>query len=625
MIQTANFARKYQKLILTVFLSLIITSSALILFGGGILSAWSLDWLWSIIGPLKTSNEESVIGKQVVIIGVDEKTLFKLRGDKSRLSREVYARLIQKLSEMGARRIGLDITFDEAGNELEDKALFDSAKKADRVVTNCYLANSEDFTKIWISGRSFFRKVAKAEGFADFPLDFDRDHFIRRVRLYYPRGELPCRIAFSVALYLSDIGARPEDAVYDGSAVELPAPISSERIRIPLDYRGLALVGFLGGAGSLETFSALDLLEDRIPIEKIRDKIALIGGTAAELRDSFHTPFARKGEMPGVELHGHLLECLLAGKFIREITGPYWWLSLILMTVTFSLITVYTSPLKGAIFSISFSFLQFPLVPYMFASQGIFINPFDIWGCVALSWISAILSNDIILRREKSTITKLFRQYVSPNLLRELLENPESIALGGAKREAVVLFADIRGFTSVCEERPPEEVINLLNKYFNIVSQKIFENGGVVDKYIGDGMMAFFGIPIYHGNEAENSVRSAIQMLSELRKFNAGIDGKEEFSFKNIGIGIHGGVVVVGNVGSDKHQEYTILGDTVNVASRLEALSQKDEILISSWIKERLPEGKFKLKSMGDVKVKGRKSHVHGYQVLGENINTNIT
>ncbi|MBF0545557.1 MAG: adenylate/guanylate cyclase domain-containing protein [Candidatus Riflebacteria bacterium] len=610
--------KKYNRVIFTSLLTILLTSIILLLFGGGVLSAWALDWLWSIIGPFKPSNDESVIGKQVVIAGIDERTLFRLRGDHPHLSRTVYAKLIDKLTELGARRIGLDVTFDEARTPDEDQPLFDSAKRANRVVTNCYLANSESFSRIWITGRSFFREAAQGEGFADFPLDFDRDHYIRRVRLFYPRGDLPCRIAFSVALYLSDIGAKPNDVAYNGSFLEIPAPIGSDKVKIPLDYRGLALVGFLGGANALETYSVLDILENKIPPEKIRDKIVLIGGTAAELHDSFHTPFARKGEMPGVELHGHLLECLLAGKFLREITGPYWWAFLLLLAGFLSILTNFFGPINGALCIGFLSFSMFPVVPYLFAQQGLFVNPFDLWLCMGISWISATLANDIFLRREKNTLTKLFRQYVSPNLLNELLENPDSIALGGARKEAIILFADIRGFTTVCEERPPEEVISLLNRYFNSVSQKIFDNGGVLDKYIGDGLMAFFGVPINHGNEAEKAVRSALQMKAEMGKLNADATEKQPFPFKKIGIGIHGGEVVVGNVGSEKHQEYTLLGDTVNVAARLEALSTQGEILISSWVKEKLPPERFILKPVGALKVKGRKSVVDAFEVVKE-------
>ncbi len=242
---------------------------------------------------------------------------------------------------------------------------------------------------------------------------------------------------------------------------------------------------------------------------------------------------------------------------------------------------------------------------------------FDLWAALGLGWVCATALDTLFLRREKNTIARLFHRYVSPNLLNQLLEHPEAIALGGARRHAVVLFADVRGFTRICEERQPEEVITFLNTYFNAVTQIIFDHGGVLDKYIGDGLMAFFGVPIASGKEPEQAVRAALAIRQALVRLRAKGQAAGDFPIREIGIGINGGEVVVGNVGSEVHQEYTLLGDTVNVAARLESLARSGEILISGWVKDNLPAGVFQVHARGAMQVKGRRGEVEAFEVTG--------
>ncbi len=601
----------------TLALAVLATGLLLLISAGGVFSTWALDWFWRLNGPLKSqSGAFSGIGDQVAIIAIDEATLRRYRGERSRLPRDVYARIIDEATRMGARLIGFDVTFDEPGDAAEDRQLAESARRSGIVVTNCYLANNEDFSRIWISGRAFFRDLARAEGFADFPLDLDRDKFIRRVRLYYPRGELPCRISFAIALYLADIGRTPADVQYERTALVLPRPGGMSSIRLPLDYRGLSLVGFLGGARSLPTWSAADLLDGKVPAEAIRDRIVLVGGTAAEYRDSFHTPFSPLGDLPGVELHGHLLENLFAGVTLREISGPSWWTILLVLAAAAAAIVHFFSAIHGGIMLAVIGAGCLPLTLFLFVNRMIFVNPFDLWATFAVSWAVVTVHDAYRLSQEKNQIAKLFRQYVAPHLLQELLDHPESIARGGARRQAVILFADVRGFTTICEESSPEHVISFLNTYFNAMTNVIFRFEGVIDKFMGDGLMAFFGVPLFHDHTVSRAVEAALAMQQALRDLQRSHARDGDFPIRRIGIGIHGGEVVVGNVGSDLYQEYTVLGDAVNVAARLESQATNGGILISGWVKDHLPTHRFSLRSCGALKVKGRKSEVEAFEVI---------
>jgi len=610
--------RSSKQLIAIGFIAACLMGLFLLFTGGGLFSLKSLDFYWYWKGGFTPYNRDisvnETFGKQVVIAAIDNTTLKKYLGDKSRLDRRIYATLVDKLTAMDASIIGFDITFQDTGTSEENQALTDAVKRSQRVVCNCYLSKDEYITNVWLEGRAFCLEQAVGEGYAN--LTLDRDNFVRRFRLYAPRGDLPCRIPFSLALYLAQIKASPADVVYHRTYISVPRP-GGGIVNMPLDYDSHSIISFLGGPGTLASFSIADVLEDKIPIEKVRDKIVLIGGTAEILRDSFHTPFSVKGDFPGVEIHGHILEGLLAGELPREISGPVWCCCCLLLAGFGAILSGRLRVEKGFFVLLSLGFLSIPIYMYIFYALGTLVNIFDIWFALGIAWVTSTLMDAIFLRKEKNTIAQLFHRYVSPNLLAELLEHPEAISLGGARREAVVLFADVRGFTAICEQLKPEQVIAFLNKYFTAVTQVIFNNGGILDKYIGDGLMAFFGVPISHGNEAEKAVIAALKMREELARLRSQGNTGADFPIESIGIGINGGDVVVGNVGSEVHQEYTLLGDTVNVAARLESSAAHGEVLISSWIKERLTEGKFKLIPRGSMKVRGRKNEIEAFEVRG--------
>jgi adenylate cyclase len=588
----------------------------LVVSNGGLLSHWALDRLWDLNGPYKpVSGEKAVLGDQVVIIAIDNPTLRMRRGSHPRLPRRVYADLITRLTEMGARLIGTDITFDEPGDPTQDAALRDAVASSGRVITNCFRSRDEFITSLWIDGRAFFRDVARGEGFADVPLD--RDHFVRRIFLYAPTGALEVRAGLALAVYLADIGRTDQDVVFEGSHVAIPHPFLPEKTRIPVDYRGRNLIGFLGGPGSLPTYSAHAILEGDIASASIQGKIALIGGTAEEFRDSFHTPFSPQGDLAGVELHGHILENLYLGRFPREWSGPRWWAAVVLFAALWGAFSGLIRPERAAVLLGPLALIWLPVNIWLFVHHHLFINMFDVWAALGLGWLAALVVDMLILRQEKAHISTLFGRYVSPALLKELLDQPEAITLGGARREAVVLFADVRGFTSICEERPPEDVITFLNTYFAAVTRAIQDRSGILNKFIGDGLMAFFGVPINHGNEAERAVTTALAMKQALVELRQKFPSEELFPIRDIGIGIHGGDVVVGNVGSEFHMEYTLLGDTVNVSARLEAMCRRGEILVTEWVHERLPAQVFVTKPRGRVAVRGRSEEVIIFEILG--------
>ncbi len=217
--------------------------------------------------------------------------------------------------------------------------------------------------------------------------------------------------------------------------------------------------------------------------------------------------------------------------------------------------------------------------------------------------------------RYKRELKMLFSKYVSPQVLHTMLDNPSSVSLGGEEREITVLFSDIRGFTTLSEAVTPKELVRILNKYFTAMTGEVLRHGGVLDKYIGDAIMAFWGAPLSDAHQADHAVRAAQGMLVRLRVLNEELRAAGDPEI-HIGVGIYTGPAVVGNMGSDLRFDYTAMGDTVNIASRLEGLNKeyKTEIIIGESTKEKLRD-KVQFRSLGAVKVKGRNEPVLIYAV----------
>ncbi len=201
-------------------------------------------------------------------------------------------------------------------------------------------------------------------------------------------------------------------------------------------------------------------------------------------------------------------------------------------------------------------------------------------------------------------------------MLEEILQDPSKVKLGGEVREVTVFFSDVKGFTTLSEKSTPQELVKVMNEYFTLMTEEILKRGGVLDKYIGDAIMAFWGAPIDDENQADNALQAAIEMTKKLKAFNLKLKdkGKPEIGMR---IGIYTGPALAGNIGSELRLNYTVMGDTVNVASRLEGVNKEygTQIIIGENVKNKL-KGKYDLKGLGSVAVKGRGEPLNIYTLL---------
>src|SRR3989344_5368163 len=342
------------------------------------------------------------------------------------------------------------------------------------------------------------------------------------------------------------------------------------KLKTPDTYR----IDYAGPEKTFLTLPITDLLSDSVPERFYEDKIVLIGATAPDLHDFFQTPV---GFMSGVEIQANLLFFLVLVWLIFNIFG---------------------------IFLFSWKIL-FPVL---------YLNV----GFILVSVLLILLSY-FSESKEKKFIHDSFKYYLSTEVIDQLISDPAKLKLGGERKNLSILFSDIRGFTSISELMTPEDLSRILNKYLTKMTEVIMGQRGLVDKYIGDAIMAFWGAPINNPNHAEDACRSAIGMIRGLDKLNEYWSSENKKQELKIGVGINTGDAVVGNFGSKDRFNYTVIGDEANLASRLEGLNKAygTEILITESTKKEIEScSDIKTRELDLITVKGRSTPVLIYEVL---------
>lgn len=383
---------------------------------------------------------------------------------------------------------------------------------------------------------------------------------------------------------------------------------------------GAARSGF--AAELKEEYRAIDFqrkkekeLKDKIT-RLVKGKACFVGLTATGAHD--RRPIPIQPDYPMVGLHSNLLNTILTQRFIR-LASPLINCSIFLLaSLVIAIITPMLSPRKGM--STSFVLLGIFIVlgQYLFQKHGVAINMAAPMGLIISSYIAITSYRYISEEKEKKWVRKAFSHYLSPKVMDEILADPSKLGLGGKRQELTVLFSDIRGFTTYCEKRAPEEVIHILNEYLDVMSNVILKYNGTLDKYVGDEIVAFFGAPAMKKpvNHAEMAVRTALEMFEELKKLQEKWkrEGKEPLDF---GVGINTGSMMVGNMGSTNRLDYTVIGDEVNLGARVEALTRdyNVRIVLTQSTYEKVKD-LAEVKKLGETTVKGKAQPVVIYELL---------
>ncbi len=376
--------------------------------------------------------------------------------------------------------------------------------------------------------------------------------------------------------------------------------------------------------------SAADVLSAKTPANVFKGKLVLIGTSATGLFDVKSTPI--EPVMPGVELHAQALENILSRTSLKR--PGYTIGAELCLTLVVGFAFVVLAPILGAInvaaLGTAIAGLVSWLAWYLFTAQGILLDvAYPLIGGLAV-FVTMVFVNYIREEAQRQQIRGAFSQYISPDLVAQLAKDPDRLVLGGETRELSILFSDVRGFTSISEsyKNNPQELTALLNRLLTPLSHAVLEHHGTIDKYMGDAVMAFWNAPLDNADHASNACAASLKMMENLDVVNA--ERKQEakeagipYVPLRIGIGINTGDCVVGNMGSDMRFDYSVLGDSVNLASRLEGQSETFglPIILGSHTAELVKE-RFAVVELDALRVKGKNEPEVVYALLGKGAQT---
>ncbi len=510
--------------------------------------------------PIRTTASRN----EVVIIGIDDKSLKEYGAWP--WERDIFAKLTKILREAGAKAIAYDVLFLEprAGDDDFQKELLASS-------STIILASKSE-------GNSYYSSFLSAtttgliNGLANVTPDPDG-----KVRLY-PTGYMQESVCIQPL-------AKEAFSLY---ARKAPEPCGSQKIlfRYP---------------AHIATYSLVDILNGGIPPENFKDKAIFIGSTALDLNDHFT---GMKGEtVPGVFVHASIFTSLLNS--VRDI--PIARNISIILMIFVSFCAALCIALPRSVYR-QVLFILLLLAGIVAASAVLFTKGY----ILPLPWLleTSIISAGfvglvrLVKEREKNEhIESLFSKYVHKDVLVELLRSGKELKLGGEKKQVSVLFSDIRGFTSLSETLTPEELTSTLNDYLSAMTPHILNQKGTIDKFIGDAIMAFWNAPLDVPHHSLHALRSALSMHKALEAFN-----EARGTQLGMGIGIHTGNVIVGNVGGQDRVNYTILGDTVNLASRIEGLTKKYGVktIVTKSVRDLIDDEGIKFRCLDVITVSGK-------------------
>ena len=577
-------------------------------------------------GPLPTSG-------RICLVYMDNESAKALKREQGRWSRVQMAKAIRNLCGAGANVVGLDLVFFSPSPDRNDDALL--AKTMDacgNVVLAKYLP---------LSGRGEitplpeFQESMIGDGFINmFP---DMDGKIRKMPFLSTRpveGGLLISPSFSLELvrvylnmdYTFDFPEGPYFilGVKGGRQLKLPYP------ELRIHYYGTEKV--------FDRLSYKNVVENKFDPKRIKGKIVLIGGTLATDGDFFSTPFSGYDrdkkeyrqkfgqvlsggfgqQMPGVACHAQAVETILNGDFIYVLPKLYV-VGIIFFLGVFGLLFYFSrpGPFWGLLILASLIILVVGISHLFFVKRLWWVQIAPAMSLMTTQYISGIAWQWVYSRSRNRMVTSLFGKYVSRSVVDGILKGEISAELKGHSQEVTVLFSDLRGFTSLSEGLNPQETGVLLNAYFDAMIPLVFDQRGTLDKLMGDAVMAFFGAPENVPDHSIKAAETALKMVSRLAVL------KQESDIKGInnlavGIGLNTGLVTVGNLGSQRFVDYTVIGDAVNLGSRLEGLNKTygTTIIVSQHTRERLDD-RFMLRELDVVRVKGKDDAITIFELIG--------
>jgi adenylate cyclase len=597
-------------------------------------AARPLEWnSWDL--RLRLFADASAASRDIAILLVDQYSLDVYENQQG-LSwpwpRQIYSAVIDYLRRGGAKVVFFDLGFSETSRSgVEDDEDFARAiERAGNVFLTFSLSQKEE---------SFEETPASLlERFSLSPGDLPDKSFPRAIS-----ATLPVPVLLKAAkgagnvLFLPDSDGifRRLPLAFSYQSLLIPAiPLAMARYikggetppGIPLDKSGQMIIRYYGKTGTYKTYPIAAVInswaqveegkEPQIPPQEFAGKIVLIGLSAPGLLDLRPTPLS--AVYPGVEIQATVLDNLLRGDFIRAQPRLLY----IALVLVFALVTAVGASMLRKIWQIVGVFFICLAIPFgavwLAFSSGYWLEFVIPEFAVLASFIGASLLNYSVEGRQRRFIKGVFRHYLSPDVIERIIENPSLLSLGGERREITSFFSDVAGFTSIAEALSPEDLVGLLNDYLGEMTDIILSSGGTLDKYEGDAIIAFWNAPLDQPDHALRACRAALRCqdrLGELRDHFAEKIGRP----LTMRIGLNSGPAVVGNMGSSGRFDYTAMGDTVNLASRLEGVCKqyKVPILVGEETFGRVKQD-ILAREVDTIRVVGKKKPVSVYEIIGE-------
>jgi len=595
------------------------------------------DLNYQLRGPIDITNSE------IAVVALDQPTFDSLSFP---FDRRYYGQAVTNLKAYGAKYVVFDILLTSAGpSPASDSALYQAVEDAGNVVL-CGTA-----TRIYQAGLAKpivyltppYPTIRPPSTIWGMITDFhDPDGVVRRY---------PLMLSVKDSVYLS-LGLKVfahRQGYSKGDLEQMPnGDVHYAGISIPRQLDSTTtLLNYAGPAGTFPTYSFIDVvngtydyaalaatlseeekavlaaagMDDILKDNPFKDKIVLIGASSEDLQDNKYTPFFSAKyprKTPGVEVHANALQMFIDGSMIRAVN--FWFIVAGVLLISFLTYTTgrHVAHWSGIVVATAVVIAILVGSAYLFLAHHLWLREMPLLLTAALGYPANLLYRFIQSQKEKAMIRGMFAQYVPKGYVQQLIQNPDMLKLGGERRRMTMLFSDIAGFSTHSEKLTPEELVALLNEYLTAMTRVVFANDGIVDKYEGDLVMAEFGAPIWNPNHAAQGCRTGLGMqrkLAELRlKWRS--EGKFELRCR---VGINTGDVIVGNMGSEEKFDYTVMGDAVNLASRLEGANKeyKTEIMIghNTWLDVK---DQFVTRPLDLLKVMGKHESVPVYELLAE-------
>lgn len=592
------------------------------------------NWFDALMYDLhfKIRGERTPSG-QVLLVYMDEQSAARLNRHQASWSRHNMAQALHNLTTAGSEIIALDMIFSApANNPQEDAELAATITACNNVV----LARIAAVPGLGaVEPLPIFQQGMIGDGFIDLPLD--RDNYLRKVRFLTATpledGSLQLVPAFALEIART---YRNLDYQFDFSHPNFFTLGSTAQQQLKLPYPEL-LINYYGTDRVFSQLNYADIVSNNFDPKLVAGKIVLIGSRLKTEKDVFNTPFTRyrslqssegyrfaknittvqNAKEPGVACHAHAIETILNQAFILPLERYKFLLLMLCVAIIGHPLFFRQRKTAQAFFNSSIMVLCVLIMCQLAFQYGLLINATPLLTIIVVQLIASFALLKIHEKRRSDWVTSVFGKYVSESVVNHLVQGEINPNMDGQTQELTILFADLRSFTSISEQLNAQQTTQLLNTFFAAMIPQIQQLNGTVDKLIGDAIMAIFGAPISYPEHAQRAAEAALNMLSTLKQLqqHSSLPGMQQLK---MGIGINSGEVTVGNLGCEEFMNYTVIGDNVNLASRLEGLNKvyNCNIIISQQTALQL-DTSLCMRELDRVMVKGKDNATTLYELVG--------